>query len=849
MTTISFILALLAAPPQAGAAGPTGPVVFACDFGPECDRDCDAWPDGWIRRRAAGFHDFLKIEIVQDKGDPASGSVLAIDMNGGAAEAASPRIPVTPNFSYLLEGEYRLTELIHDDVHIGLAFSDSSGKVLETKTRILAGAPTGRTWQSFRLGPFTPHAKTAAAQFSLQVVPRGRRQDLKGQAAFRNFRLQRLPRMTLGTASPGNLFTAADQVEVLCEIAGIPAAKSKLLFGLFDHEGRCVATHVEELTTGADARARTRWKPPVPDYGFYRVKVRWEGAEEDTLDRVTSLAVLRPAAWPKAGEFGWSLPAGEEPLSNSQMAAVLSQAGVHWAKYPISFSQAEAAAADRIAWFAERLSLQGIEMVGVLEHPPALAPGPIASTLEDAELWKPWVDPIMTRLSLKVRWWQLGDDSDVSLVGYAQLSRKMQEVKKHLERFGQQVRLGAGWRWLNPPPASDAPLAMLNYSSDPPLTAAELEVYLTRPEAESSATRRWVTLRAIPRGEYSPAARAHDLVSRMIAAKTSGADAIFFATPFDAECGLESPDGAPEDLFLPWRTTAAAISGAQYLGQMQLPGGSTNHVFAREGEAVMAVWNDQPTEELMYFGEDLRQLDLWGRETAPQSVMVQGQTMHRIPVGTLPTFITGLNETIARWKMAVAFESMRVESIFNREQTIHLRLRNFLPKGVSGELRLAAPEGWKLETASHHFKLAAEEEIRLPIRIVLLAEASSGPQPLRLDFNLAADRNYQFNVQRTLQLGLNDVSLEMSSHLRDDGMLEITPQLTNFTNRPISFQCVLFPPDRRREAQQLMANPNGQSSLVFLLPHGEQLLGKKIVLRAVEVGGGRVLNYTITAER
>jgi hypothetical protein len=264
---------------------------------------------------------------------------------------------------------------------------------------------------------------------------------------------------------------------------------------------------------------------------------------------------------------------------------------------------------------------------------------------------------------------------------------------------------------------------------------------------------------------------------------------------------------------------------------------------------VMVVWNDQPTEELMYFGEDLRQLDLWGRETTPQSVTAQGQSMHRIQVGTLPTFVTGLNETIARWKMAVQFDSGRVQSVFNREQTIHLRLRNFLPKGVSGELRLTAPEGWKLDAVSHHFKLAAEEDIRLPLRIVLLAEASSGPQPLRLDFNLDADRNYQFNVQRTLQLGLNDVSVEMASRLRDDGMLEITPQLTNFTNQPISFQCVLFAPDRRREAQQLMANPNGQSTLVFLLPHGEQLLGKKIVLRAAEIGGGRVLNYTIAAER
>jgi hypothetical protein len=46
-------------------------------------------------------------------------------------------------------------------------------------------------------------------------------------------------------------------------------------------------------------------------------------------------------------------------------------------------------------------------------------------------------------------------------------------------------------------------------------------------------------------------------------------------------------DGTPAELFLPWRTTATAISGGEYLGQMQLPGGSINHVFVRDGEAIL----------------------------------------------------------------------------------------------------------------------------------------------------------------------------------------------------------------------------------------------------------------------
>lgn len=866
MSLVPIILVLLAAPPQAATdkhaqapeakAGPaeakmaTGSVVFDCDFGTTFDRNYDGWPDGWTRRHGAGFHDFIKIGIAEDKSDPARRSALVLQMNGGSAEVGSPKIPITPSFTYVLEGECRLTDLAHDDVHITLTFVNAKGKPLETHDVTVSSQPSNREWQTFHLRWFTPPPQTTAASFSLRVAPRGVRQDLRGQAAFRRLQLQRLPRMVVRTGNRLNIFTDKEQVEVLCEIAGVPHAQSTLHFELQDQEGRSLSQHPLPLTAGADAVARASWKPPLPDFGFFRVHVRWEGQEKELLEGTATIAVLRPAVQPKAGQFGWTLPAGEDPLESAEMAALLAHAGVHWAKYPVTFTQADARAADRIAWFAEKLSLQGIEMVGVLDHP-AGSTAPIADILEDQTVWKPWVDPILTRLSLKVRCWQLGSDQDTSLVGNPRLAERMLELKQHLERFGQQVKLGAGWQWLSPPPAGDVPLAMQNFTSDPPLTATELEAYLTRPAIPSAVAspQRWVTLETLPITEYSLASRAHDLSTRMLAAKIAGAEAVFVARPFDPKGGLMQADGTPGELLLPWRTTAAAISGGEYLGQMQLPGGSINHVFVRDGEAIMAVWNDKPTVETMYFGEDLRQADLWGRETIPPTNSDGGHPQHSVSVGTLPTFVSGLNETVARFKLVADFEKPDVESIFNREQTILLHLKNFFPQGISGEVKLVAPTGWNLESPETRFRLGPKEEARLPIHFTLSPEASSGPQQLRLDFSLAADRNYQFSVHRVLQLGLADVTISMASRLREDGFLEVTQQLTNTTGKSLSFQCVLFCPGRRRESRQLLAAPNGQTPLLFLLENGESLVGQKLTLRAEELGGGRVLNYSLTADR
>jgi hypothetical protein len=38
-------------------------------------------------------------------------------------------------------------------------------------------------------------------------------------------------------------------------------------------------------------------------------------------------------------------------------------------------------------------------------------------------------------------------------------------------------------------------------------------------------------------------------------------------------------NGMPAEMLLPWRTTAAMLGGAEYLGQMRLPNGSENRIF------------------------------------------------------------------------------------------------------------------------------------------------------------------------------------------------------------------------------------------------------------------------------
>jgi hypothetical protein len=864
-----FLLLILPALAQAPTGGAWEAVeVYRCDFEEAADIDYDNWPDGWTRRKGPGFPPFAKIGIVAAEDSQSGKRMLRLELDGGAVGVSTPPVPVNVKYSYFLEAWIRTEQLRHSGPQLAVLLQDQDGNTLET--HVAPRIADQADWQRVVIGPVAPHSEEVRrAVISLEVTPRGRTGDLHGRALLDSVRLSRLPRMALETNSETHLFTSVSQPEVVCRISGIPQQAPAIQFQLLNERNEMVKEFVGAVSSQRLRKKRgdyeadddgfaglATWKPPITDYGFYRVRASLQGEDKAVLARETSFAVLRPLSRPDSGEFGWSLPPGEHPLAFGPLASVLGQAGIHAAKYPIWFRPEEERQADRIAWFAERLSIQGLELVGVFDEPPAdpaeplrnKGDVPIASVFIDPAQWQPAVDPVLTRLSLKIRHWQLGRDRDTSFIGFSEMPERLKEIKQHLERFGQEVRLGVAWEWLHElPSTSETPTRFVAIGTQPALTAAELAAYLEKPRPDDPA--RWIILDPLPRSQYAEETRAQDLVQRMLAGKIAGAAGMFASRPFSTEHGVMNDDGTPGDLFLPWRTTAMLLGGADYLGTLRVPGESKNHLFARDGLAVMLIWNDRPTTERVYLGDDVRQLDLWGRETTPPTVQHDGLPAQEIQVGPLPTFLVGVNEMVARWRIQADFETRRLASVFGKEQNIELKLFNPFPQSVSGEATLHAPATWNYNRQPLRFKLADGGEQTILWPTLLQPDANSGPQEVRVDFNIRAERQYQFSIMRTLSVGLDDVTLEMNTRLNEEGRLLVNVHLTNQTEHPVSFRCLLFPPERKRETRQLFGVTPGRNTFSFELPAGESLLGKKLQFRAEEIGGPRVLNYSVMAER
>ncbi len=212
-------------------------------------------------------------------------------------------------------------------------------------------------------------------------------------------------------------------------------------------------------------------------------------------------------------------------------------------------------------------------------------------------------------------------------------------------------------------------------------------------------------------------------------------------------------DGTVGELLLPWRTTALALAGAKYLGSVNLPNNSINHVFDRDGQIVMVVWNDRQAEERVYLGDDVRQTDLWGRIVKPQKIDAE----QIIRVGPLPTFVTGLNGPVLRWRMSVKLAETQWPSVFGVAHGNTLTVKNSFGQGISGQIRMITPEGWRTSARDIGFKLAAGETLNQPFEVILPLDAATGRQDIRFDFDIMADRRYQFSVRRTIDVGMDDI--------------------------------------------------------------------------------------------
>ncbi|MGL4511768.1 MAG: hypothetical protein ACRCT8_01645 [Lacipirellulaceae bacterium] len=872
--------------------------VWACRFGDDWDVNYDNRPDRWTKVEDDVRPHYVNVAI-EDSDEPESGRCLVVRPNGASARLSSPPIYVVPKFSYTLDLRVKTEGIEVGKARLTMEFQDGRGRprqVEQTST-----IDTGGKWIALSMKNHQPRDPSIERMVLHVDFDRGPRSDLAAAVSVADLRLFRLPSVRIRTGSAYNVYSDPRDVRVTCELSGILERNPEVRFQLLDAtnksigesgvqnlEGRVISESKSSASEVLDGLANSdtgyegeiEWKPPIRDHGFYRIRVHMRSGETGKLlseQAVTIAVVPEGLAKGERGEFGWTLPDSDKPLSFATLQDLLPLAGVSLVKLPVWYRPEDEKRGDDIVRFAEQLAARDIEAVGVLQDPTELEENPLVTRgtapiegliSAGEEHWQPMIEHIITKLSLRIHYWQLGRDYDTSFVGYANLVERMQQVRNAMFRFGQDVRLGIGWRWDHAVEWDERPSwDFEQMSAKRGLTAAQLDKHLTQSPAPSSE--RWVFVEPPdnPDGASDGAldelerhqSRVRDFVEQIVVAKVHGVNAIFVADPFSGvadptagRCGVMNVDGSPGELLLPWRTCARLLGGARYLGQMTLPGGSKNWLFKRaDGQVVMVLWNDDPRVERLYLGDHVRVVNVWGKTAEPRDA----NGLQSIDVGRMPQFVVGLHDAITAWRMTVAFEESTVPSVFGVAHANKVQFTNTFGQGVSGTAQVFIPnrfaelsdavtgadsDEWRLEPRTFRWKLRPGEAHGAAFEATL-NNASFGDQPVRVDFVVGADREYRFSVWRTLSVGQGDLDLRVEAELDEEGRLLVHQRLRALSGPPADFRCQLYAVGNHRKRAQVFQLGADIDKQTYVYQDGSAMIGTELKLKIEELEGRRVL--------
>ena len=846
-------------------------------------------------------------------GDLLAGRYLRIELDGGWAMIQSPSIKVDPLYRYRLELSAKVESLVHDHAYAELVFFDSKNKAIAAyDTNKLTGTRKWRRLRS-ELTAVPKEAVSMTVRLILRPMKATGVSDIRGAAGFDDIAILRLPQMTVSTDQRLGLYATNDRPAISVRVTGLEFQSANINFLVRDKDRRIVAKHTSQFTAIAPAPdtlvnlpgltneqapnspsapqpsvtglksgreqqyrasrvkdtsipvaidAVAKWQLPELPPGFYTIDCLLGNIEAPALTTETTFAIL--AKLPSVANdspYGWTMPKSvAADFDTKKIPDWLERLGVRVFKCPCWLEPNDKAQLETAAWLVGRLQEKNIRTIGVLDKPPPSVLAKIdererrdpyaANLFRDPAVWQPLLEPIMTRLSLKVRTWQLGSDSDFSFLGRPKLKETVKDISRNLQGFGQPIGVAISWPWLEPlPPPSDQSWEAIQLSSSTTLAADELDSYLESMESAKGAlrpkTETWVTIDPLESSAYDRDVRIADLVMRMTAVRGHRVQATFVTDPASRTNGLLREDWRPGELLLPWRTTATLLADVTRLGTLSMPAGSENVVLANATRTLVVVWNPIQTTEKIYLGDSIRQFDVWGNAKTPKRMILDGKPVFEIDVGPVPTFLVDLDPILVAFRMSTRLGQEGIDSLLGRTQQVTIEFSNPTRESLNGEIRMNSLPDWKVDSRPQSFDLSPGRTATHSFDVSLRNSARIGEAQLEFDFLLRTQPQRRFSITRKLHVGPEGLDIDFNTRLVNDELV-VFVTMTNRTSVESRYDCQIFPPGAREyQRQQITLPANATVKRVFPWPNGKDLIGQRMLFRANEQGGARMLNQVI----
>lgn len=809
-------------------------------------------------------------------------------MDGASAEVVGPVVQLDPLYSYGLEASVQCNQLNGHQAWLELELLDSSGKpVSSSTTEVLTGTTNWRRIQC--LSSLEDQYEFQSARVRI-MVKRNDRRDFRGVVRFDNIRINRVPRLELQSNLKLNIAHPGQECEITCTAIGInnKDENPSVRFQLLNELGQVVEQKSVPLLPvndsrnqpsnyGSDTRhyistksgrrssdsetanGKAKWKLQLNTPGHYVARVFLGKHASRIRDKELPLVVVDTSPLESQGPFGWSLPPG---LDNEQLRNIPQLArtfGASTIKIPIWLDvNKDAAAIDQIAWLIERLQLQQVQCVGVIDQPPTSQRKqfndnddllPIVTIFQNKAIWEPLLDPILSRMTMKLSWFQLGSDNDHSFLANEKLLQTLAEIHSSVQTYSQELHLAIAWPWLDGLPQG-RPMAWeaTQFSIQPDLRSEELPSYIGSKAHEG--TTKWLTLDFLSASKYSLLDRVRDLTERVVMMKKLGVTAAYITKPMDPDVGLFNSNFEPQVISVPWRTLVEHVGPAIYIGKISLPGGSQNHIFQNGKTGFMVVWNDNAKDEQLYLGANVDAIDLWGRTVKVDSARSPRNGIEqRVAVGPWPILVRGLDLPVARFRMQFELGTASLQSLTGRGQAVPIKVGNPFGKVIRGNMDLVSPTLLEKEYTSLSLQVTPDRVLEKDFPLELRSDVSAGKHAVRFDFQIEADKTERFSTYHELTVGFDDIDFQWQLQKISETSVLLRLTANNRGNKETTFQCKFFPPPypyQHFQAEKLVPGNNNREYLMQLPAVDENA---EFWIRCEELETRRTLNYRVKIDR
>jgi len=235
--------------------------------------------DRLSRRPGFPMHNPVRYSALGDAASEDYSLHLAIDGGNAGAFLQIGALPAVPGSDYLVSAKVKTAKLKHAAARMRAYFVDSSGKRLETSTRLTPRIRSEDEWVEVELILPGEYREAAYVGIEVELVqptndPRnvlGRQQivlsDVKGDAWFDDIGVWQLPHVQLSTSSPVNVTRSNGGPFWDVAVRDLVGGKLTARVTVYDHNMDLVIQDRRPMGWGAPST--WRWTPKLPGYGWY----------------------------------------------------------------------------------------------------------------------------------------------------------------------------------------------------------------------------------------------------------------------------------------------------------------------------------------------------------------------------------------------------------------------------------------------------------------------------------------------------------------------------------------------------------------------------------------------------